>query len=158
MPAHNKNYNMSAWRLIYKEGESFLFSGKFSISSYSLEELKSDPEVIWWRNELGPFTVLHHLSYDGKQNLFGNLFNPAQNRHGLFKITTTPLPATILGGPILCDEVKKFIQGEEHCLGPATLDVYWNDIYFGFPDAKVEGLFNVNWDRRNPKEGEASRL
>lgn len=147
---------MSAWRLINDRGQYFLFSGKYSLINYDLKELKNDPEVVWWRNGPVPLVVLHHLSYDMKQYLFGNLFDFVSNRHGLFKITTTPLPTAIVDSPTLCDEVKKFIHNEQSCLSEATLDVYWDNIYFGFPDAKIPGLFDIDLDRRNPKQ-EAAR-
>lgn len=148
---------MSAWRTVNREGKSYLFSGKLSLIDYSLEELQNDPEVVWWRDEPAPAVILYPMSDGRKQDLLGNLYDSGRRQHGLFKIVTNPLPATLLGTPLLCDQVRKFIQGEKNCLGPSTFEIYWDDTYFSFPDARVDNLFDKRFDRRSPKE-ETSRM
>ena len=143
---------MSCWRLVIDEDKSYLFSGHTSdIQGATLQELKTNPEVVWWRNGGASVPILFPL--DGFECwVCGTVLDVNSKRNGLFSIKIpSSLHAVFCSlrdtGQALFEETMKLVRGEESQLAGATVTLQWQDWCIAF-DKVVPTLLSRSYDWR----------
>jgi len=143
---------MSCWRLIVDQGKSFLFSGHTSdVQDATLQELKTNPEVVWWHNDATSVPIFFPTSgFDCW--VCGTVFHVDSQRHGLFSIKIPSSLHAVFGSlratnQGLFEETMKLVRGEESQLAGATVTLQWQDRCITF-DTAVPALLSRTYDWR----------
>lgn len=142
---------MTAWRVISFR-ESFLFSGPIEhVSWVTIDELKMNPEVIWWRNEEcedPPFIFTPSAPYHIYTCAFQN------NRHTLVDIEIEQKLFESLEEYELQIECMKFIRGEASKVQGPMYTMYYGT--WRFP-LLIDDLLDKSRDRRLPSPKQSLR-
>jgi len=143
---------MSGWRLVVDQGKSFVFSGHTAdIQDATLQELKRNPEVVWWRDNGGTRPILFPLA--GLDCwICGAVFDTNTKRNGLFSIRI-PSSLTVVFCSLratsheLFEEAMNLVFGKESKLTGATLRLEWVDHIISF-SLVLPDLLSKSYDWR----------
>ena len=130
---------MAGWRLVVEGNESLLFSGCLAdIEQATLQELKSNPRVVWWRKRVERCPLLYVLDPVQPSWVCGVLFNTATQQHGLFGIeierSLFPVANDLEEANELTKEAYRLLRGDESKLEGASHRIYWENARVLFYD------------------------